>query len=81
MDLKTYFRTGERGTAKKLAEDLGISSSYLSQLASGLAPLSPKVCVSIERFTSGAVTRQDLRPKDWRDLWPELEQKQQPEAA
>lgn len=30
-------------------------------------------CVAIERATGGAVMRWDLRPKDWRDIWPELE--------
>lgn len=28
----------------------------------------------IERATSGAVTRRDLRPLDWMDTWPELAQ-------
>ena len=30
------------------------------------------VCVSIERETHGQVTRKDLRPTDWQDIWPEL---------
>ena len=29
-------------------------------------------CVTIERATNGAVTRQMLRPDDWRLIWPEL---------
>lgn len=32
-------------------------------------------CVAIERATSGAVTRQDLRPNDWESIWPELAEK------
>jgi DNA-binding transcriptional regulator YdaS (Cro superfamily) len=28
--------------------------------------------VQIERATAGAVTRRDLRPDDWGDIWPEL---------
>lgn len=31
-------------------------------------------CVAIERATSGAVSRRDLRPLDWREIWPELEE-------
>ena len=31
-------------------------------------------CVPIERATLGAVTRKDLRPDDWADIWPELAQ-------
>lgn len=71
MDLKTYI-SSERGRAAVLAADLGISPSYLSQLAAGTAPLSPKRCVRIERATGGEVTRQDLLPLDWQDVWPEL---------
>jgi hypothetical protein len=28
--------------------------------------------VPIERATDGEVTRRDLRPADWGDIWPEL---------
>lgn len=31
-----------------------------------------KQCVRIERITEGLVSRRDLRPDDWRDIWPEL---------
>lgn len=31
-----------------------------------------KICVLIERSTAGAVTRRDLRPDDWHEIWPEL---------
>ena len=26
----------------------------------------------IEKLTNGAVTRKDLRPDDWHEIWPEL---------
>ena len=71
MDLKTYIAS-ERGAAKKLAETLGISPSYLSQLSSGTAPVSPERAVDIERATSGTVTRRDLFPGNWERIWPEL---------
>ncbi len=29
-------------------------------------------CAGIERGTSGAFPRRDLRPDDWGDIWPEL---------
>jgi DNA-binding transcriptional regulator YdaS (Cro superfamily) len=29
-------------------------------------------CYAIERATNGAVTRKDLRPDDWQEIWPEL---------
>lgn len=71
MDLDTYFKS-ERGVAKKLAETLGISLSYLSQMKSGDAPISPERAVEIETATSGAVTRRDLFPEKWQRIWPEL---------
>lgn len=29
-------------------------------------------CAAIEKATSGAVRRWDLRPDDWHRIWPEL---------
>lgn len=75
MNLKTYFSTLERGGATLLAEKLGVSISFLSQMASGAAAISPARCVAIERSTAGAVTRQELRPDDWHLIWPELAEK------
>jgi DNA-binding transcriptional regulator YdaS (Cro superfamily) len=66
MDLKTYI-AAERGRAVALASRLGVSISYLSQMA-----ISPERCVDIWRETGGIVTRQDLRPDDWQRIWPEL---------
>lgn len=31
-----------------------------------------KHCAAIERATGGQVTRRDLRPHDWHQIWPEL---------
>lgn len=75
MDLKTYLSTLERGGATLLSEKLGVSISFLSQMASGAAAISPARCVSIEQATVGAVTRQELRPDDWNLIWPELAEK------
>lgn len=77
MDLKTYI-SSERGRAAALAAELGISASYLSQLAAGTAPLSAKRCVQIERTTGGLVTRREMLP-DWQDVWPELIAQDPPE--
>lgn len=72
MDLKTYISNSPRGTASGLARALSISPSYLSQMASGLAPISPERSVAIERATGGAVSRRELRPEDWQRIWPEM---------
>ncbi len=70
MDLKTYIAI-ERGRAAALAARLGVSPSYLSQMANGISPISPKRGVRIERETGGEVTRQCMFD-DWFDIWPEL---------
>lgn len=71
MDLTTFIRTSRRGTAKRLAGELGISKSYLSQIAAKESLRRPELCVQIERITLGNVPRQHLR-SDWRSIWPEL---------
>lgn len=48
---------------------------------------SPANCLYLERATDGAVTRQAMRPDDYRGIWPELDppakkpRKQQPATA
>lgn len=73
MDLKNYIDSLEWGGAKNLADKLGVSKSFLSQMASGASSISPKRCVEIEVATYGKVTRKDFRPSDWHKIWPELE--------
>lgn len=71
MNLKDYIKT-KRGNATFLADQLGVSLSYLSQLASGESPISPERCVLIEQVTERKVGRRILRPDDWHLIWPEL---------
>jgi DNA-binding transcriptional regulator YdaS (Cro superfamily) len=71
MKLREYLNA-ERGSSARLAAQLEVSPSYLSQMAAGDAAISPARCVLIEQYTDGAVTRRDLRPKDWMDIWPEI---------
>ena len=73
MDLKTYLASLGRGGATRFAERLGISASYLSQLASGKSPISVERSVEIERESGGLVTRQAMHPDSWQAKWPELE--------
>lgn len=66
----------ERGRGVSLALSIGVSPVLVSQWSTG--PRVPPIerCVPIERATCGTVTRQDLRPEDWRDIWPELAEAQ-----
>ena len=48
---------------------------YLRKAASVGQLIHPVTCSRIEKVTSGAVTRRDLRPDDWVEIWPELAEK------
>lgn len=77
MDLKTYLSTLPRGSHADFASRVGIDRVYLSQIASRkggertFVP-SPALAVRIEQASGAQVTRRDLRPDDWRQIWPEL---------
>lgn len=62
------------GRANELARAIGVSPVLISQWKTGARPVPIDRCPAIERATGGAVTRRDLRPDDWADIWPELVQ-------
>lgn len=61
------------GGVAKLAVILGVTSQAVIFWRDGKRRLPVEACPAIERATSGSVTRQDLRPGDWMDIWPELQ--------
>lgn len=71
MDLKSWVEA-ERGRAFALAKAIEVPPSFMSKMVNGDKGVPIERCVPIERATAGAVTRKDLRPNDWRDIWPEL---------
>lgn len=71
MNLKSYISI-RHGKAKVLAYEIGVSPSFLSQMAAGDRSVSPEYAVAIEQATNGAVTRKDLRPNDFWKIWPDL---------
>lgn len=58
------------GGALAVARMCGVTSPSVTQWRQRGVPIER--CVQIERATAGAVMRWDLRPDDWRDIWPEL---------
>ncbi|QIU89345.1 transcriptional regulator [Yokenella regensburgei] len=71
MQLNEYLKRQGPKERKALEQHLGISKSYLSQLATGRAAISPSRCIQIEKFTNGQVARSDMRPGDWLSIWPD----------
>lgn len=72
MDLTQYLGLTEAPTASELARKAGVSPALLYQWRTGRRPVPVERCADIERATGGAVTRRDLRPLDWKRIWPEL---------
>jgi len=63
------------GGAAATARALGVTTQAVWQWASGARNIPVQRCVQIEQLTKGAVSRRDLRPNDWKKIWPELERK------
>lgn len=71
MILSAYLAL-ERGRGAAIARGLQVKPVMVSQWAHGCKPVPPTRCTAIEKVTGGAVTRRDLRPDDWQEIWPEL---------
>lgn len=71
MNLDTYLSTTE--SAASLARKLGITPVLISQWRTGVRPVPIERCTAIEQATSGIVTRKDLRPGDYWQIWPEID--------
>lgn len=65
--LKAYVALVGLGAFAKL---LGVSAQRLSNWLERGVPIG--YCSRVERVSGAVVLRQDLRPDDWREIWPEL---------
>ena len=73
MKLDQY-TSQERGNQSRLARLLGVPPQLMYQWVRGVRPIPIERCTAIELATGGAVTRRDLRPEDWHEIWPELKE-------
>ena len=60
------------GGQTALAAELRVSAAMVWQWGNGRRPVPIEYGAAIERATGGAVTRRDLWPDAWGDIWPEL---------
>lgn len=68
------------GTQKKLGEACGFSQQAAYKWLHGKSKVPPEACVLIEKATNGKVKRSDLRPNDWKNIWPEFSYQPSSEA-
>jgi len=80
MSLSTYL-SSQRGRAIALARQLGVHPVVVSAWRRGIKPVPAARCLAIERATNGAVTRRDLRPHDYAQIWPDLATNTQPKEV
>lgn len=73
-----YFKGLDSSQKKELATSCKTSVGYLSKQAALMnkdkttSLFKPATCTAIEVFSNKEVTRKDLRPDDWMDIWIEL---------
>lgn len=60
------------GGITSLAKQLSVAPQVVHRWASGQQPVPIIRCVEIEELTGGQVTRKQLRPDDWHQIWPDL---------
>ena len=70
--LLDYLNGLAKENRQKFSKAVGTTENYLRRAISGGVTFPAETCVAIERATGGQVTRKDLRPNDWQDIWPEL---------
>lgn len=66
------------GGPSALARAVGVKPPVIHEWIKEGRPVPERRCVLIERASSGAVTRRDLRPFDWWLIWPELVTEEHP---
>lgn len=72
MDLQAYAARLSADQRLKFASDIGTSRGQLNNLICGHRRVTHKVAARIERATNRVVTRPELCPEDWREVWPEI---------
>lgn len=77
MNLRTYFDQADRGAQMRLARLVGVRAPVVSGWVRGSRPVPIAHMAAIEHFSAGAVTRQEMRPDDWQQIWPELADSEQ----
>jgi DNA-binding transcriptional regulator YdaS (Cro superfamily) len=76
--MKLFDYVSKHGSKTELARAIGAQPQLVWQWATGVRPVPLERCVPIEVATEGVVSREELRPDDWQNIWPELVNRAQP---
>ena len=80
--MNTIAKAIERaGGPARCARDLGGTTQAWCFYRDGQRKLPEKYGAGLERLAGGEVTRADMWPDDWADIWPELAESQHQEVA
>ena len=71
MELNEYL-SEMPGRQVEMAKAIGMSGSFLSQIARGARAAPAAFAPAIQELSGYRVRVWDLRPKDWHRIWPEL---------
>ena len=68
--LREYFNGLNRAEKDEFLSKVdGLTENYLRRALGGGVTFSPARCVQVEKASGGKVTRKQLRPHDWKDIW------------
>lgn len=70
--LRIFLNTLTLSEQRAFAIRCGTTRGYLRKAISMNHDLGPALCVLIEKYSNEAVTRKQLHPADWNQIWPEL---------
>ena len=70
--LREYLNSLSPDEQKAFADRCNTSVGYLRKAISQKELIREKTCTLIEIESGSQVTRKDLRPDDWSEIWPEL---------
>ncbi|CNL19744.1 Uncharacterized protein conserved in bacteria%2C prophage-related [Yersinia pseudotuberculosis] len=71
-ELRIYLNALSPDQQRDFASKCETSIGYLRKAISKNQELGPALCVLIEAATNGRVSRKELHPNDWLQIWPEL---------
>lgn len=71
-ELRAYLKTLSVEQQITFATKCGTTIASLRVAISKKSKIGAELCVAIETSSNGAVTRKDLRPDCWVNIWPEL---------